>query len=115
MDPTFWIAIATALALAVFVGSRAGGKASKEDVAAWLEQGATVVDVRTPGEFRGGHVKGALNIPVHELDARMSELKQGDKVIVYCRSGARSGRAASLLKAKGYEVLDAGTQAPFPR
>ncbi|MPR34123.1 rhodanese-like domain-containing protein [Salmonirosea aquatica] len=77
----------------------------KEKVAA----GAIIVDVRTPGEFAGGHVPNAKNIPLDALSAKMSQIQSWDKpVVVCCASGMRSSRAKSLLAAKGVEVYDAG-------
>ena len=71
--------------------------------------GATLVDVRTPGEFEGGHAEGALNIPVDDLSSRMSEVPRDKVVVVYCASGMRSARAASMLAQAGYRVRDLGT------
>ena len=73
---------------------------------AWpmIEQGALVIDVRTTEEFEQGHVEGALNIPYQEIDKLMSAIGT-DKtrpVVVYCRSGNRSGKAKVVLETKGY-------------
>lgn len=73
---------------------------------AWpmIEQGALLIDVRTMEEFAQGHVEGALNIPYQETDKLMSAIGT-DKtrpVVVYCRSGNRSGKAKVVLEAKGY-------------
>lgn len=71
--------------------------------------GATLVDVRTPEEFASGHAEGARNIPVDDLDARRSELSRDKVIVVYCASGARSARAASMLAHAGFRVRDLGT------
>jgi phage shock protein E len=75
-----------------------------------IKSGAKVVDVRTTEEFEEEHYPNALNIPVDEVQRRMSEF--GDKngsVIVYCASGARSAYAAKILKMSGYtDVVNAG-------
>ena len=73
---------------------------------AWpmIEQGALLIDVRTANEFAQGHVDGALNIPYQETDNLMSAIGT-DKtrpVVVYCRSGNRSGKAKVVLETKGY-------------
>lgn len=73
-----------------------------------VKKGAQLLDVRSPSEFQSGHIEGAKNIPVGELSARMKELKEGTVIIVYCRSGARSSNAASVLKAAGFEVHNLG-------
>jgi rhodanese-related sulfurtransferase len=64
-----------------------------------------IVDVRTPGEFAGGHLEGAVLIPVQEFQRRLGELapyKQAP-IFVYCRSGNRSTVAAKLLVDSGFE------------
>jgi rhodanese-related sulfurtransferase len=68
-----------------------------------VAQGAVLLDVRTPEEFRGGHPEGARNIPLQELPQRFSELgPPGTRVVVYCQAGGRSTRAADFLRAQGY-------------
>jgi molybdopterin/thiamine biosynthesis adenylyltransferase/rhodanese-related sulfurtransferase len=68
------------------------------------ESGHVVVDVREPVEWNAGHVPGALHIPLGELPARIgTDLSDRDAgILLYCRSGARSGRAAEFLVAHGY-------------
>lgn len=74
-----------------------------------ITNGAVVVDVRTAGEFAGGHVKGAKNIPLDTLPNKAELIKGWKKpVVVCCASGMRSARAKSLLESKGIEVHDAG-------
>lgn len=75
-----------------------------------VEAGAVLLDVRTPGEFNSGHIEGAINIPVNELESRMSELPADKEVVVYCRSGARSSSAKRILESKGItQVYDLGS------
>ena len=71
---------------------------------------ASVVDVRTPGEYLEGHYPGAINIPLNELQNRLEEFKElKTPIVAYCRSGARSGMAVSLLKQNGFsEVYNGG-------
>jgi molybdopterin/thiamine biosynthesis adenylyltransferase/rhodanese-related sulfurtransferase len=68
------------------------------------EAGSVVVDVREPWEWDEGHVAGALHIPLAELPARLaSDLPDRTApLLLYCRSGHRSGRAAQFLDASGY-------------
>jgi rhodanese-related sulfurtransferase len=74
-----------------------------------VEQGALLLDVRTPAEFSEGHVAKALNIPVQELPARLREVGPTTRpVVVYCRSGGRSAAASQILKQAGYQVKDIG-------
>jgi len=68
-----------------------------------IQNGALLIDVRSPGEYASGHIDGARNIPVDQLQGRLKELGDPAKpIVVYCRSGARSGSARSLLKGQGY-------------
>lgn len=67
-----------------------------------IDKNATIIDVRTPEEFSGQHVPGAINIPLDQLSIRMDEIKEMPKPIVaYCRSGNRSGMAVGIMKQNG--------------
>jgi phage shock protein E len=70
----------------------------------------TVVDVRETGEFAGGHFEGAINIPLGIVPLRLDEFKaMNGPIVVYCRSGNRSGMAMSLLRQAGIsEVYNGG-------
>lgn len=79
------------------------------DFKALLADGALLVDVRTPEEFRSGHIKGSVNIPLQVIPSRIADLKQKNKpVIAVCRSGSRSGVAVGLLKNSGLEAYNGG-------
>lgn len=70
----------------------------------------TIVDVRTPHEYLGGHVTGSINIPVSELQGRLEELKSLQQpLILCCASGGRSSMASHLLKQQGLNCVDAGS------
>lgn len=70
----------------------------------------TVVDVRTPAEFRGGSVYGAVNIPLNEIPLRMDELRiLKSPLILCCASGNRSGQAANYLNKEGVDCLNGGS------
>lgn len=73
-----------------------------------VADGAVLLDVRTPDEFRQGHPEPARNIPVQELAQRMGEIgPPGTKVVVYCAAGGRSAMAVGLLTRSGYtDVFD---------
>lgn len=73
-----------------------------------IADGAVVVDVRTPAEFRGGHAPKALNIPLNQLSEITSQVNKEQTVLVCCASGMRSAQAASVLKNQGYQVFNAG-------
>ena len=78
--------------------------------------GAKVVDVRTPQEFASGHVPGAINIPYDEIGKRASEIgPPSTQVLLYCRTGRRSGIAADALDRAGYKkVYDFRTVTAWP-
>lgn len=70
--------------------------------------GAQLVDVRTPEEFSEGHLDGARNVPVDDLASHLTELPRDRTLVVYCRSGHRSARAAATLRSAGFTVRDLG-------
>jgi len=75
-----------------------------------LEAGAVLIDVRSPGEFASGHIKGSVNIPVDRLGNQVQVLKKDKPVVVYCRSGARSMAAKALLEKRGFKnIVDGGS------
>lgn len=79
------------------------------DLAALLEQGGVIVDVRTPEEFARGHARGAINIPLDRLAKDAKRIKARGAVITCCASGMRSASAAAQLRAMGFEnVHNAG-------
>lgn len=63
-----------------------------------------LLDVRTPGEYIQGHVKGAELIPLDELPSKIAQLPKGREIICICESGSRSSVAARQLKSQGYKV-----------
>ncbi len=67
--------------------------------------GDLILDVRTPGEFAGGHVPGAKNIPVDSILGHVDRLKQFKNVYIYCRSGGRAVMAVQLLQSLGFRNL----------
>ena len=82
------------------------GDVKGADARALVQNGALLLDVRTGGEFSGGHLPGAINIPVSDLENRLSEVGPKNRpIVVYCRSGQRSARAARTLKSAGYEAV----------
>jgi len=68
----------------------------------------TIVDVRTPGEFVGGHVADSVNIPLNEVVSRIEELKTMQPLVLCCASGGRSGQAADYLSEQGLDVVNGG-------
>ncbi len=75
-----------------------------------INEGAFLVDVRTPGEFAGGHVKGSVNIPLDSVSAALSKFKNKKNIVVFCRSGNRSAQAKVILEQNGFHnVINGGT------
>lgn len=79
--------------------------ASLEDLLARIEgeEKITVLDVREPAEYAFGHIPGAINIPLGELEERFEELEKTDNLHVICRTGNRSDFAAQKLAEKGFQ------------
>lgn len=74
-----------------------------------LDRGAVplLVDVRTPAEFAAGHVTGAKNIPLEEVEARLGDFgTAGSEVYVICQSGGRSAKASATLASKGFHPVN---------
>lgn len=79
------------------------GFGPKTDYAELVKKGAIILDVRSKDEFSGGHIKGALNIPVDQLANNLSKLKDKNKAIITCcASGMRSAMAKNILRSNGY-------------
>ena len=86
------------------------GMGPKVDIGALIANGAVIVDVRTNGEYAGGHIKGSMNIPLDALKSQMGKLKKDKPVITCCASGMRSSSARAMLLASGFtEVHNAGS------
>ncbi|WP_295800784.1 rhodanese-like domain-containing protein [Mucilaginibacter sp.] len=68
-----------------------------------LAAGAKVVDVRSPGEFAGGHLRGSINIPLNMLHDKTGKLKKEDVIVTCCASGMRSLSAKAILLSNGYK------------
>ena len=80
------------------------------DLKTVIDEGAFLVDVRTPGEFAEGHVKGSVNIPLNTVASQLSKFKNKKNIVVFCRSGGRSSQAKSILNQKGFtNVVNGGT------
>lgn len=79
------------------------------DYAQLVKNGAVILDVRTPGEYAGGHIKGSKNIPLQSLQQQLKNLPKDKTIITCCASGMRSGSAKSMLQNNGFkEVYNGG-------
>lgn len=104
-----YLILSAALATSLFACGSAQQQSNKTENTAGKEsslkslknQGALLLDVRTPEEFAAGSVKGAVNIPLNELEGRLAEVKNQKHIIVFCQSGNRSAKAAKILNDNG--------------
>jgi phage shock protein E len=79
------------------------------DYAELVKQGAIILDVRSKGEYAGGHIKGSINISVDQLSNNLNKLKDKNKpIITCCASGMRSASAKSILKSNGFKEVHNG-------
>lgn len=75
-----------------------------------MGQGAVVIDVRSPQEYKAGHVKGSKNIPLPNLSAKAPQIKKLNKPVIFCcASGMRSGQATSQMKRQGLDCMNGGS------
>ena len=91
-------------------GNIFGGNSNNGNLATLVNDGAFLVDVRTPGEFAEGNVKGSVNIPLDQVQNQLAKFKAKENIVVFCRSGNRSGQAKSILEQNGFaNVTNGGT------
>lgn len=84
-----------------------GGRPSS-DFKALVNQGATIIDVRSKAEYASGHIKGSLNIPLDTLQNSLAKISKSKPVITCCASGMRSATAKGILQNNGFEVYNGG-------
>ena len=80
-----------------------------------VENGAVIIDVRTPKEYLKHHIKNAINIPLQELSKSVARVPKNRVLVLYCRSGSRSSVASEILTKKGWKVYDVATEDEFNR
>ena len=78
------------------------------DFAQLVKDGAVIIDVRTPGEYAGGHIKGSKNIPLQSIQQNLSKIPKDKVIITCCASGMRSGSAKSMLLSNGFKEVHNG-------
>ena len=87
-----------------------GVKSREQKVKEAIEEGAVIVDVRTPQEYNEGHISNSLNIPLNQIEARVSTLKKKEKTIILCcKSGGRASRAKTILTKNGLKAVNGGS------
>ena len=85
------------------------GLGTPTDFAKLVADGATIIDVRSAGEYSGGHIKGSINIPLGNLTQNLTKLKKDKPIITCCASGIRSASAKNVLSANGFtQVYNGG-------
>ena len=100
------LAVVLAIGMAAYLVFGRGREIQGGDARKLVAAGARLLDVRSPEEYARGHLPGALNIPVQELDRRVAEVGPTDgELVVYCRSGHRSSRAAEILRQHGFSKV----------
>jgi rhodanese-related sulfurtransferase len=83
---------------------------NQEEIANVIKNNAYLVDVRSKMEFSMGSVPGAVNIPVEDISKHIATLKKKENIVVFCRSGSRSGMAKNILNQNGLQnVYNGGT------
>lgn len=94
--------------------SKLFGLEDKVDFQNLLENGAIILDVRTKGEYKQGHISNSINIPLDSLSSNLSQLKKEQTIIAVCASGMRSRGAVSYLRSKGFsKVYNGGSWSNF--
>jgi phage shock protein E len=79
-----------------------GKKVNLQEV---ISNGATIIDVRTKGEYQSGHLKNSINIPVDKLSQKIVKLNKNKPIVTCCASGSRSASARRMLKSNGFEQV----------
>lgn len=86
------------------------GGSDNENLATLVNEGAFLVDVRSSDEFAEGNVKRSTNIPLDQVSSNLDKFKGKEKIVVFCRSGNRSGQAKAILEQNGFtNVTNGGT------
>ncbi len=86
------------------------GFGNNDEIAELIENGAMIIDVRTPFEFKKGHMEGSVNIPLDSIGKQIKKISAYKlPIITCCRSGHRSGIAESTLRARGIEAYNGGS------
>lgn len=75
------------------------------DYAELVKNGAKIIDVRTPAEYKQGHIKSSVNYPLQSLQSKLGKLDKNTTYIMVCASGMRSGSAKGLMKRSGFNAV----------
>ncbi len=94
-----------------FLSNLFGGTSKQDKIIEMVNNGGIIIDVRSPQEFKSGHIPGSQNIPLDVIHGKADSLKKMNKpLILCCASGMRSSQAVNILKNKGIEeIVNAGS------
>lgn len=103
MSPIPFVVLFVTL-VALYVIFRRSSQASLQHACGYLGRGALLIDVRSPAEYRSGHLPRAINLPLNELESLLPRHARGKRqvLLLHCQSGMRSGLATRRLKRQGY-------------
>lgn len=100
-----WALVAAVAIVAIaYIFLRRSGQISAQDAETYLKSGASIVDVRTPSEFKASHIPGAIHVPLDEIETSVPS-RLPDKtqpILLHCQAGTRSAVAKRKLTALGY-------------
>lgn len=102
-----WIVVGAVLAIAFLAFKPASGVSvvDTKGVLKAAASGVRLVDVRSVGEYEGGHIPGAQNVPLDQLQSVASQWDKNAPVLVYCQTGARSAEAVTMLQGLGFKKI----------
>lgn len=103
--PIFLVPLLISIAILAVNLNTKNDFADPQRVKALFKEGALLIDVRTVQEYDRGHIEGAINIPITDLNQKLKELRESKAIIVYCRSGNRSTQAKKLLNQQGLKQV----------
>ena len=101
----WWIILLiTSFLLIVFKYTRSNKTSYKE----LLNQGAIIIDVRSESEYKSGHIKNSINVPLKDLTYRINEFDKKDNIVTVCAAGIRAESAKKFFESRGYNVANGG-------
>ena len=107
MKKNIFLAVLALTVIVSCVGQK-GDVVSPKEFQAKISSSTTILDVRSDAEFKTGHLSNALNMDVNgsQFEAQSAQLDKSKPVLVYCKAGVRSNRAAQILRKMGYNVIE---------
>ena len=106
-----WLPLIIVVVIVLYVTVLRTKAATPEEAASLLEDGALFIDVRTPAEFTDQSVPGSVNYPLNEIEDHIAKANppKDKPILLFCRSGRRSGIAMEKLQALGYtQIVNVG-------